>query len=186
MQLDEIWHDRAIRVGPDGGRGRRSMALAARLLDEAGLQPIALPAEHSSPDGMRGRGVADSDRGSGDLHIAALLQDLVALFQPHAQGASLDLRLVLPDDLPLSHQRLALHFDKNLRRFLAEVIAAGHGQVVELQLNVLARAGTSWMLALSAVAKRGGGALHVLLPRLMFYLTQDAPCTQVAQGGLPP
>lgn len=183
MQLEERWHQGPIRVGPDDGRGRRSLAMVTRLLEEAGHRPRALPAEHSSPDGMRGTGSPDPDRVASDLQIAALLQDLVLLFQPHAQGASLDLQLVLPEDLPLWHQRLAPHFEKNLRRFLGEVIAAGHGQVVELQLKVLAQAGASWMLALSAVAKRGDGALHVLLPRLMFYLTEDSP---LAQGGLPP
>lgn len=183
MQLEGKWHEGPIRVAPDYGRGRRSLALVTPLLEEAGPRSGTLPAEHNSPDGMRGTVMPDQDRRAGDVHIAALLRDLVALFQPHAQGASLDLRLVMPEDLPLSHQRLAPHFDKNLRRFLAEVIAAGHGQVVELQLKVLAQAGASWMLALSAVAKRGDGALHVLLPRLMFYLTEEAP---FAQGGLPP
>ena len=181
MQLDGMRQNRPMRSGPNGGRGLRSLAMVTRLLDEAGHRPRQPNTKDNSPDGMRGAAVPSGGDPQDQPHVAALLQGLVTLFQPHARGASLDLRLVLPEDLPQAHLPVSPAFEKSLRRFLGEVIAAGHGQVVDLQLNVLARAGAYWMLALSAVAKRGGGALHVLLPRVMFYLTEIASDA----GGVP-
>lgn len=175
MQLDGMRRNGPMRSGPDGGRGLRSLAMVARLVDEAVHRPDQTTTKDNSPDGMRGAAVRSDGDAQDQPHIVALLQGLVTLFQPHARGASLDLRLVLPEALPQAHLPVSLAFEQALRRFLGEVIAAGHGQVVDLELNVLARAGASWMLALSAVAKRGGGALHVLLPRVMFYLTEMAP-----------
>lgn len=181
MQLDGRRQNGPMRSGPEGGRGLRSLAMATRLVQEAGHRPRAFGSQDNSPDGMRGAALPNDDDGGQQLHVADLLQGLVTLFQPHAQGASLDLRLALPEDLPLAHLPFTPIFTSKLRRFLGEVIAAGHGQVVELQLKVLAQTGASWMLALSAVAKRGDGAVHVLLPRVMFYLTAAPP----DEGGLP-
>lgn len=183
MQLDGRRQTGPMRSGPDGGRGLRSLAMVTRLLDDAGHRPRPLSVQDNSPDGMRGAAALPKGGAAQDQpHVGVFLQGLVTLFQPHARGASLDLRLVLPDELPQAHLPFSPVFEKSLRRFLGEVVAAGHGQVVELQVKVLARAGASWMLALSAVAKRGDGALHVLLPRVMFYLSEVVP----DEGGVPP